>query len=305
MVILSDIMLYLTTALIFSITCLCILLRFRVSDSYTGSFLAFLLPLCLQMCLILLVTYLSRVLDPSETSSFSYQMYSIGSTLLSVILTTAFLLMMSRFLIQVLPADDKQKHLGNQILTLLILLFFLISLWVIIAKSRGDWDQALMDTIKYHLFSASMFMMIHGTLAIIFVKKVTTWEEERLLKGIRNTFLPLILLFPLDLLFFKHLPFKLVYLCFSALSVHLYYFISRQYFLAYEGESPLNIEKANRYGLSMREEDVLKLLAEGLSNQEIAKQLFISPNTVKTHVKNIYSKLGVNNRLKLFSLLKK
>ncbi|NCC65587.1 MAG: response regulator transcription factor, partial [Spirochaetia bacterium] len=53
-----------------------------------------------------------------------------------------------------------------------------------------------------------------------------------------------------------------------------------------------------------REQEVLKLLAEGLSNQEIAKKLYISPNTVKTHIKNIYSKLGVNNRLKLFSLLK-
>jgi DNA-binding CsgD family transcriptional regulator len=59
------------------------------------------------------------------------------------------------------------------------------------------------------------------------------------------------------------------------------------------------------YGLSLREEEVLRLLAAGCSNQEIAKQLYISPNTVKTHVKNIYAKMGVNNRLQLFSLLKK
>ncbi|NCC65313.1 MAG: hypothetical protein EOM15_11725 [Spirochaetia bacterium] len=204
MVILSDILLFLTTSLIVSITCLCILLRVRVSDRYTGSFLTFLVPLCLQMCLMLLVTYLSRVLDEKKLASFSYQTYCLGATLLSIILTTTLLLMMSRYLIQVLPAEVTQKQLGTRILSMLILLFFLISLWVIIAKSRGNWALALSDTIKGHLFSASMFMLIHGILAIIFVRKTITWEKERLLKGIGNTFLPLVLLFPLDLIFFRN-----------------------------------------------------------------------------------------------------
>lgn len=48
--------------------------------------------------------------------------------------------------------------------------------------------------------------------------------------------------------------------------------------------------------LSTREQDTLKLIAQDLSNQEIADKLFISLNTVKTHLKNIYSKLEVDNR---------
>lgn len=49
--------------------------------------------------------------------------------------------------------------------------------------------------------------------------------------------------------------------------------------------------------LSAREQDVLRLIAAGLTNREIAQTLIISPETVKKHTGNIYSKLGVGNRI--------
>jgi LuxR family maltose regulon positive regulatory protein len=49
--------------------------------------------------------------------------------------------------------------------------------------------------------------------------------------------------------------------------------------------------------LSTRELDVLILIARGLSNQEIARDLVLSLHTVKTHARNIYAKLGVKNRM--------
>ncbi|HEX5991921.1 MAG TPA: LuxR C-terminal-related transcriptional regulator [Thermomicrobiales bacterium] len=51
--------------------------------------------------------------------------------------------------------------------------------------------------------------------------------------------------------------------------------------------------------LSPREREVLALLAEGLSNKAIAAALFVSPNTVKTHVASLLTKLGVDNRAQL------
>ncbi|MEW5961474.1 MAG: response regulator transcription factor [Chloroflexota bacterium] len=48
--------------------------------------------------------------------------------------------------------------------------------------------------------------------------------------------------------------------------------------------------------LSERESDILKLVAQGLSNKEIAAQLYISENTVKTHVRHILEKLNLSNR---------
>jgi LuxR family maltose regulon positive regulatory protein len=50
--------------------------------------------------------------------------------------------------------------------------------------------------------------------------------------------------------------------------------------------------------LSEREIEVLQLIAEGLTSREIAARLYLSPNTVKVHTRNINSKLGVNNRTK-------
>lgn len=51
-------------------------------------------------------------------------------------------------------------------------------------------------------------------------------------------------------------------------------------------------------GLTPREEEVLKLLATGESNREIAKRLFLSEQTVKNHVASIFRKLHVNDRTK-------
>jgi len=48
--------------------------------------------------------------------------------------------------------------------------------------------------------------------------------------------------------------------------------------------------------LSEREIEVIQLIAEGLSNQEIGSRLFFSLNTVKAHTRNIYAKLSVHNR---------
>jgi DNA-binding NarL/FixJ family response regulator len=49
--------------------------------------------------------------------------------------------------------------------------------------------------------------------------------------------------------------------------------------------------------LTEREREILQLLAEGMRNEGIANKLFISPQTVQTHVRNLLSKLGVHSKL--------
>jgi NarL family two-component system response regulator LiaR len=54
--------------------------------------------------------------------------------------------------------------------------------------------------------------------------------------------------------------------------------------------------------LTPREFEVLELLVEGLNNPEISERLFISIGTTRTHVSNIFSKLGVSNRAEAITL---
>ena len=53
--------------------------------------------------------------------------------------------------------------------------------------------------------------------------------------------------------------------------------------------------------LSPRETDILTLIAGGLSNKEIARSLYIGPETVKSHLKSVFTKLGVEKRAQAVS----
>jgi DNA-binding CsgD family transcriptional regulator len=57
-----------------------------------------------------------------------------------------------------------------------------------------------------------------------------------------------------------------------------------------------NAQAIDYLGISEREYEVLTLLAAGHSNREIGAKLFVSPNTVKTHLANLYQKLEVSRR---------
>lgn len=59
----------------------------------------------------------------------------------------------------------------------------------------------------------------------------------------------------------------------------------------------LNVKPEKDYGLTLRETQILKLITEGYSNNEIANELFVSINTTKAHVASILQKLEVDDRL--------
>jgi LuxR family maltose regulon positive regulatory protein len=65
---------------------------------------------------------------------------------------------------------------------------------------------------------------------------------------------------------------------------------------------PRIYERLPHHLLTRREIEILPLLAEGLSNKEIAARLHVAPLTVKTHLQNIYKKLNAKNRIETLKI---
>lgn len=65
-----------------------------------------------------------------------------------------------------------------------------------------------------------------------------------------------------------------------------------------------DMKAVQRLGITPRELEILSLIAEGLSNREIAERLFISENTVKTHSSRLFEKLQAKRRTQAVQLAK-
>jgi DNA-binding CsgD family transcriptional regulator len=81
----------------------------------------------------------------------------------------------------------------------------------------------------------------------------------------------------------------------------------RRYWLVHAKPRPTTpggvAERLQNYGLSKRESQVAELVFTGKTNQRIAEQLFISRDTVKTHCKHIFGKLGIARRTEFLRLM--
>ena len=62
-------------------------------------------------------------------------------------------------------------------------------------------------------------------------------------------------------------------------------------------KSPTGSQLATMKDISKREMEVMALISESMTNEEIAQKLFLSAKTVKTHIRNIFEKTGIRNRV--------
>ena len=92
-----------------------------------------------------------------------------------------------------------------------------------------------------------------------------------------------------ELIFFKKLSYALAFLCILLSGGMVMLGIKLKHARTFQ-QIPID------FSLSSQEEKVAELMIDNKSNKEIASELFISLNTIKTHIRNIYAKLEVSNR---------
>lgn len=81
--------------------------------------------------------------------------------------------------------------------------------------------------------------------------------------------------------------------------------VEKEVFAINKNGFTINQEEVRKLNISKRELEVLQLMAEGLSNQEIAARLFVSLNTIKTHSAQIFEKMEVKRRTKAIDMAKR
>ena len=91
-----------------------------------------------------------------------------------------------------------------------------------------------------------------------------------------------------------------------SISILIYHIFYRFYFSSpiAKTEKTLTEDFIKDFSITKREQEIIIALLDGKSNKELAETLFVSEKTIETHLANIYRKVGVKNRLELFSRLK-
>ncbi len=135
-------------------------------------------------------------------------------------------------------------------------------------------------------------------ISIIFHKRIDTgvFRKEKWI-FVFLALLNLVLSFVL-----KSLPFIFI----ISISILIYHIFYKFYFSSPISKTEKNLTEdfIKDFSITKREQEIIIALLDGKSNKELAETLFVSEKTIESHLANIYRKVGVKNRLELFSRLK-
>ncbi|MDX1358557.1 MAG: helix-turn-helix transcriptional regulator, partial [Clostridia bacterium] len=239
--------------------------------------------------------------------SISENLALFGTIFMCCVITLVIYLTL-KYTLYLLPLDDKQSRLGNLLTGGACIIILLVVLVAIIFVTGGDWVIEAGRNLNALFSFGSLLMIAPAILALVYHRKTEVKGNRQLLKGVFFSFLPVVLYFPLDMLFLRGSVFKATHIAYAVFAVSVYMYLTKHYTVNYEPETTdvmSHTEKFyKKYNISEREVEIIEALVVGKTNKEIAAELFISINTVKTHIKNIYRKLEVKNRVQLLHKIK-
>jgi Response regulator containing a CheY-like receiver domain and an HTH DNA-binding domain len=237
--------------------------------------------------------------NESNASSIGWVSYFFA--IFTIMIIALSIITVCRYGISLFPISQERKRIGIMVIVIFSIAFLIFSIFFITFYSVGNLTDTLAKVLWVIYPAGSIAPFILAVVMIFFFKSIKQGNQVRLAQYFLGAFLPQAAFTVLDFFLFRQLTFRFTHLTYLVFGLLNFYYISTNYFLRYENNTGISLEKKiiSSYGFSERELEVLKLLVEGKTNIEIGDSLCISVNTVKSHVKSIYRKSEVSNRVQL------
>jgi DNA-binding CsgD family transcriptional regulator len=276
---------------------------FRTKDPLAGRTLFLLVP----VAAILIISYFYNITTIyADIEVAQAQWLSPMFAMVVIFLIMVAILAACYYTIQIFPISKKQKRYGFVLSTIIVAVLLISTTVLVMYLSAEDLDMAVTNALWafYPLCSLALFLL--AIAVVVMLKNITNSHHQRLAKYFLIAFMPQIVFSFIDFFLMQDLGFQFTHLSYTVFSVLVFADLCAYFFRSYNNaldiaDKEQSIQKA--YNLSSRELEVMELLAQGQTNRAIADQLHISVNTVKSHIKNIYEKMAVSNRLQLVNLL--
>lgn len=300
--IIFDAIQFVETSLLFSSLLFSVIMYMRTKDRLARRTLMVLLPVA--SLLFISYMYSLNVKNAAEAAKVSWLTPLFALLVIALIMTS--ILAACFYVIQLFPITQHKKRIALLTATGITGVLLVITAILVMYMSRADLTQSVTTALWAFYPLCSVALFIEALAVAGMYRKITEPHELRLSKYFLIAFIPQIAYSIIDFFLLRNISFQLTHISYAVFSVFVFVDLCTYFFKHYSQEidiSPKKEDLKHKFSLSDREYEVIELLARGMSNQIISETLHISVNTVKSHIKRIYSKLGIGNRLQLVNLL--
>lgn len=292
---------FIETSLLFSAFLFSAVMFIRTRDCLARRTVLVLLP----VGTLLFISYIFGS-NHSELNGPNMDWLSPLFALFVIALIMASIFATCNYVIKLFPVSSGRKRTGLFWAAVLAASLLITTAVLVMYISKSDLTMAITNALWAFYPLCSMALFIEAIVLLSVYKKITDAHDRKLAGYFLIAFIPQAAFSILDFILLRNIGFQLTHLSYTVFSIFVFIDLSAYFFRSYSIDLDISKDKQNlkeKYSLSDRETEVTELLAKGMSNQVISESLHISINTVKSHIKNIYGKLGISNRLQLMNIL--
>ncbi len=301
--IIFDSLQFIETSLLFAAFLFSAVMFIRTRDSLAGRNLMVLLPVSTVVFISYMYTINERAAGiEAQKIEWLSPLFALGVVALIMlsILATCY------YVIQLFPISHEKKRTGLIWAAALVSVLLITTAVLVMYMSKMDLANAVRNVLWAFYPLCSIALFIEALSLSGMYKNISNKHDKKLAKYFLIAFLPQAFFSAADFWLIRDISFQLTHLSYATFSLFAFVDLCAYFFSNYGRTMDITEYRQSlkaRYELSDREIEVLELLAKGENNNTIGEKLYISVNTVKSHIKRIYRKLEISSRLQLMNLL--